>query len=72
MKTKQVFISFDTGYCSAEIDVPGLGLIGIKDFISDETKERIANEAEAAMRSRLDAVAGYAGADFGKHGRWND
>lgn len=67
MKTKQAFINFDTGYCSAEIDVPGLGLIGIKDFLSDETKERIVNEAENAMRSRLDTAM-----NFGKFGRWND
>ena len=67
MKTKQVFISFETGYNSAEIDVPGLGLIGIKDFLSDETKAQIANETDAAMRSRLDTAM-----NFGKFGRWND
>ena len=67
MKPKQAFISFETGYSSAVIDVPGLGAVEIKGFISDETKERIAKDAEENMRARLDAATG-----FGKFGRWND
>lgn len=68
MKIKQVFVNFESDYCSAEIDVPGLGVIELKTaFLSDETKEKIRKEAEDAMRLRLIAAT-----NFGKFGRWND
>jgi hypothetical protein len=44
---------------SAEINVPGLGSVNIADFISDETRNRIEQEAILALEQRLGIVCRF-------------
>ena len=41
---------------TAEIEVPGLGIVNIKDFISDELRTRIEAEAIFALKQNLGIV----------------
>ena len=64
MKIEHAHICWSVGSSSlltssATLTVQGLGSVEIKDFISDETRRRIAKEAEFAMNQRLDAMCDY-------------
>lgn len=57
MKMDHVFISWgEYPASSAEIDVPGLGKVTIKDFISDEARERIEKEAILSLNQKLGII----------------
>ena len=61
MKTVCAHVYFDNpGYnSSAEVMVEGLGKVEIKNFLSDECKQRIANEAVIALQQRLGIVCNF-------------
>jgi len=58
MKATMVHVAFkqkdeDKDYITAEIFVPGLGVVKIKNCLSDETMKRIQEEVVCAVKLRL-------------------
>jgi len=61
MKIERAFINWSIGVPSsnATIDVPGLGSVEIKNFLSDETRKIIENEAILSLRQRMGFVENF-------------
>jgi hypothetical protein len=58
MQIESAHITWKSGttefkHCSASIDVPGLGKVEIKDFISDDLRNRIEAEAIFSLNQKL-------------------